>query len=43
MGIRMDLREVGWGVLSGSSWLRIRTGGGLVNTAVNLRVLAPRR
>jgi hypothetical protein len=27
-GIRMDLREIGWG--SVSSWLRIRTGGGLL-------------
>jgi hypothetical protein len=27
-GIRMDLREIGWGVSSGSSWLRIGTGGG---------------
>jgi hypothetical protein len=23
----MDLKEVGWGVLTGLSWLRIRTGG----------------
>jgi hypothetical protein len=29
-GIRMDLREIGWGVESGSSWLRIGTGGGLL-------------
>jgi hypothetical protein len=34
-GIRMDLMETGWG-WSGSSWLRIGAGGGL------LRVLAPR-
>jgi hypothetical protein len=27
-GIRMGLREIGWGVCSGSSWLRIGTGGG---------------
>jgi hypothetical protein len=25
-GIRMDLREIGWGVNSGSSWLRIGAG-----------------
>jgi hypothetical protein len=29
-GIRMDLREMGWGMLSGSSWLRIGTGDGLL-------------
>jgi hypothetical protein len=29
-GIRMDLREIGWRVWTGFSWLRIRTGGGLV-------------
>jgi hypothetical protein len=29
-GIRMNLREIGWGVWSGSSWLRIGTGGGLL-------------
>jgi hypothetical protein len=28
-GIRMDLGETGWGV-SGFSWLRIRTGGGIL-------------
>jgi hypothetical protein len=28
-GIRMDLREIGWGVLIGFTWLRIGTGGGL--------------
>jgi hypothetical protein len=28
--IKMDLREIGWGVWSGFSWLRIGTGGGLV-------------
>jgi hypothetical protein len=28
-GIRMDLREIGWGVQSGFNWLRIGTGGGL--------------
>jgi hypothetical protein len=37
--MRMDLREIGWGVWCGSSSLRI---GALVNTVVNLRVLAPR-
>ena len=26
--INMDLQEVGWGVWTGSSWLRIGTGGG---------------
>jgi hypothetical protein len=29
-GIRMDLRETGWGVWSGFSWLRIGIGGGLL-------------
>jgi hypothetical protein len=29
-GIRMDLGEVGWGVWSGSSWLRISAYGGLL-------------
>jgi hypothetical protein len=29
-GIRMDLRESGWGLWSGFSWLRIGTGGGLL-------------
>jgi hypothetical protein len=29
-GIKMDLRETGWGVWSGSAWLRIGTGGGLL-------------
>jgi hypothetical protein len=30
-GIRMDLREIGWGgVQSGSSWPRIGTDGGLL-------------
>jgi hypothetical protein len=29
-GIRMDLRKIGWGVHSGSSWLRTGTGGGLL-------------
>jgi hypothetical protein len=28
--IRMDLREVGWGAWTGSIWLRIGTGGGLL-------------
>jgi hypothetical protein len=26
--IRIDLQEVGWGIWTGSSWLRIGTGGG---------------
>jgi hypothetical protein len=29
-GIRMDLREIDWGSESGSGWLRIGTGGGLL-------------
>jgi hypothetical protein len=29
-GIRMDLRETGWGVWSASIWLRIGAGGGLL-------------
>jgi hypothetical protein len=29
-GIKMDLREIGWGVWSGFTWLRIGTGGGLL-------------
>jgi hypothetical protein len=29
-GFRMDLREIGWGAYSGSSWLRIGIGGGLL-------------
>jgi hypothetical protein len=28
--IKMDLREIGWGVWSGFSWLRIGTVGGLL-------------
>jgi hypothetical protein len=28
--IKMDLREVGWGAWTGSIWLRIGTGGGLL-------------
>jgi hypothetical protein len=28
--IKMDLREVGWEARTGSIWLRIRTGGGLL-------------
>jgi hypothetical protein len=27
-GVRMDLREIGWGI--GFDWLRIETGGGLL-------------
>jgi hypothetical protein len=29
-GIRIDLREIGWGVWSGFTWLRIGTVGGLL-------------
>jgi hypothetical protein len=29
-GIRMDLREIGWEVQSGSGWLRIGSGGRLL-------------
>jgi hypothetical protein len=29
-GIRMDLREIGWGVWIGFDWLRIGTGGELL-------------
>jgi hypothetical protein len=29
-GIKMDLREIGWGVMIVSSWLGIRTSGGLL-------------
>jgi hypothetical protein len=29
-GIKMDLREIGWGVLSGFNWLRIGFVGGLL-------------
>jgi hypothetical protein len=29
-GIKMDLSEIGWGVWSGFTWLRIRTVGGLL-------------
>jgi hypothetical protein len=28
--IKMDLREIGWGVWIGFDWLRIATGGGLL-------------
>jgi hypothetical protein len=28
--IRMDLREIGWGVWIGFDWLRTGTGGGLL-------------
>jgi hypothetical protein len=31
-GIRMDRREIGWGMWSGFSWLKIETGGGLLRT-----------
>jgi hypothetical protein len=29
-GIRMDLREIGWGVWNGFNWLGIGIGGGLL-------------
>jgi hypothetical protein len=29
-GIRMDLRETGWGTYVGFSWIRIRASGGLL-------------
>jgi hypothetical protein len=29
-GIRMDIRDIGWEVRSRFSWLRIGTGGGLL-------------
>jgi hypothetical protein len=29
-GIRMHLREIGWGAWIGLDWLRIETGGGLL-------------
>jgi hypothetical protein len=29
-GIKMDLREIGWGVRGGFTWLRIGTVGGLL-------------
>jgi hypothetical protein len=29
-GIRMDLREIGWGVWNGFTWLRLGTVGGLL-------------
>jgi hypothetical protein len=38
--IRMDLREIGWGVWIGFDWLGI--GIGVVSAVMNLRVLAPR-
>jgi hypothetical protein len=28
--IRMDLKEIGWGVWNGWIWLRIRTSGGIL-------------
>jgi hypothetical protein len=41
--IRMDLREIGWWVWSGFSWLIIGTGRrSHVNTVMDIRVLAPR-
>jgi hypothetical protein len=42
-GIRMDLREIGWGSVEWIQLAQVRDGcRALVNTAVNLRVLAPR-
>jgi hypothetical protein len=42
-GMKMDLREIFGGVLSGFTWLRIGiVGGAVVNAVMNLRVLAPR-
>jgi hypothetical protein len=38
-GIRMDLSETGWGSVD---WMQLGTGDGLVNTVMNLRVLASR-
>jgi hypothetical protein len=42
-GIRMDLRKIGWGSVE---WLQLAQDRdrwrGLVNTVMNLRVLAPR-
>jgi hypothetical protein len=29
-GIRIDRREIDWGMWSGFSWLKIETGGGLL-------------
>jgi hypothetical protein len=29
-GVKMDLRDIGWGVWSGFTWLSIGTGGGLL-------------
>jgi hypothetical protein len=29
-GIKMDLREIGWEVLSGFTWLGVGAGGGLL-------------
>jgi hypothetical protein len=43
-GIRIDLRETGWGVVD---WIRLAQDRdrwrAVVNAAMNLRVLAPRR
>jgi hypothetical protein len=42
-GIRMDLREIGWG---GVDWIQLAQNGdrwrAFVNAVMNLRVLAPR-
>jgi hypothetical protein len=36
--IKMDVQVVGCGAWTGSSWLRIGTGGGLVEAVMNFRV-----
>jgi hypothetical protein len=42
-GIRMDLRETGWGSVDWIQMVQDRDRwGALVNTVMNLRVLAPR-
>jgi hypothetical protein len=41
-GIRMDLRETGWGMWSGFGWLRTGISGGLLRTLMNIRVLKAR-
>jgi hypothetical protein len=36
--IKVDLQEVVWGSMDCMSWLRIRTGGGIVKAVMDLRV-----
>ena len=36
--IKMDLREVVWGALTGLMWSSIGAGGGIVSAVMNLRV-----